>query len=299
MQPVGARPTPLSPPEIAALTRLALSFCLGRGSLCTVTRSISLQLYQPRAAEEYIWYQWRRLSVYLPRIRQPRLHEAVTGQALEASETTQEGAKPTAAQWRLRVSSVHLQVAQRLLYPQPGSSRAFVTADALSLVGVEGMAALWADRGRLVQPRGNPHAQGRLNLSRYDWSSAQAIQQWMRHLTGAEARIAGNPRNPQAPMLFLDHQDVVRLLGNLGDTWMAQARCLQAKFSLRAAQEWSDEMMRERLAAFTPPPTPPLEQMVEEAAGPVPTLRTLRTGRRAPQSPPGTFVPSQAEREAS
>lgn len=290
--PVGAKATPLSPPEIAGLTRLALSFALGRGSVCPVTRSFSLQLYQPHSAEDYIWYQWRRISVFLPKTKPPRLHEALSGTAIDPQEKDDK-----AAQWRLRVSSIHLQVARRLLYPQPNSSQPQITSDALSLLGVEAMACLWADRGRLVQPRGNPHAQGRLNLSRYDWRSAATFQQWIAALAGAHGQVAANPRNPASPMLFFDHQAVTTLIGMMGETWMANASCLKARFQLKAAREWSEQMLGERLAAYTPPPV----DLAEELNRPIiPKLKAMPAGRRAPQLPPDSLVPSaeQAVQEA-
>lgn len=285
------RSYPLSPPETAALTRLVLGFCIGRGSLCLVTRSISLQCYQPRAHEDYSFYQWRRLCQFLPRVHQPRLHENVTGKLIENPEESDD-----AAQWRMRTSSKHFRVAFTLLYPH-GSGRGIqLTSDALSLLGAEAIASLWADRGRLVQGRGQPHVQGRLNLSRYDWGSAGCIAQWIQSLTGACSQIASNPRSKRSPMLFFDHSSIARLLGQLGDTWMAQAGCLRPKFALPAADEFREQLMRERLSSLplNAPPVAlpqtggdPLETM---ATVTLPSLRIKRTRRRAPAAiptPPG------------
>ncbi len=284
---MGRRAAPLSPPEIAGLTRLALSFSLGRGSICVVTRSFSLQLYQPRSAEDYIWYQWRRLAVFLPTIRQPRLHEAVTGLADEDGSLDGK-----AAQWRLRVSSVHLQAAWRMLHPSgpanplQGSNNAplLITPECLSMLGIEAMAALWADRGRLHQPRGNPHAQGRLNLSRYDWASAATIQRWISHLAGADSKLAENPRSSGAPMLFFEHSELAKLLGQMSDTWMAQAGCLERKFRTQESREWSEEMLAQRLSVYMPE-VPEPQEVLNDAGSPVPTLPIRKAGRLVPSLP--------------
>ncbi|MFO0000679.1 MAG: hypothetical protein ACK559_06095, partial [bacterium] len=52
-QPMSQTRARLNPDESAALTRLVLSYCLGRGSICLCSRTYSLQLHQPSAHKEY------------------------------------------------------------------------------------------------------------------------------------------------------------------------------------------------------------------------------------------------------
>ena len=225
----------LSSVESAALTRLVIAYCLGLGSLCYVSRSISLQISHAFNEEEYIHYKWRRLCQFLPRTSAPQLYRL--GRA-------DEGNDESFGQWRLRVGSKHLGVAANLLYPDGTRNGIRLTSEPLELVGAEGIGALWADRGRLHYNRSSSFSQGRLNLSRYDWTSAALIAEWIGTLTGAHGQLLPNPRLPDTPMLFFDHLSVSRLMAVLGDTWMAQAACLKRRFRLRESDALREAQLR-------------------------------------------------------
>jgi len=140
----------LNPDESAALTRLVLSYCLGRGSICLCSRTYSLQLHQPSAHKEYTHYQWRRLRQFLPTTKEPKYHPTGDGKA-------------GTGQWRLRVSSKSFETAFHLLYPDGFR----LSSAVLELLGAEAIGALWADRGRVLMTRGANYCNGRLHLSRY------------------------------------------------------------------------------------------------------------------------------------
>lgn len=205
--------TPLNPDESAALTRLVLAYCLGRGSICLCSRSYSLQLHQPKAHGDYTHYQWRRLRQFLPAIKEPRYHPTGDG----SGET---------GQWRLRVSSLYFETAYRLLYPDGFR----LSSSVLELLGSEAIATLWADRGRVLMGRGAVHCNGRLNLSRFQPEEAELINEWIYRLTGAEGRLQAAPRPPHGPLLSYDSPATEVLIASLGSTWHAQAPCLERKF---------------------------------------------------------------------
>lgn len=202
----------LNPDESAALTRLVLSYCLGRGSICLSSRSYSLQLHQPKAHADYTHYQWRRLRQFLPAIKEPRYHPT------DAAGDT--------GQWRLRVSSKYFETAYNLLYPDGFN----LTSSVLELLGSEAIASLWSDRGRVLMGRGAVHCTGRLNLSRYRLEEAELVGEWIYRLTGAEGRLQASPRSPFGPMLSYDSVATEALIASLSSTWMAQAECLARKF---------------------------------------------------------------------
>ena len=250
--------TVLNPVESAALTRLVLAYCLGRGSLCLCSRSYSLQLHQPRPNMDFTHYQWRRLRQFLPNTRAPRYVP------IKGSETD-----GMAGQWRLRVSSKYFETAFKLLYPDGFK----VSAAVLELLGAEAIASLWADRGRVLVTKGRNYCTGRLNLSRCSFEEAELIAQWIARLTGAGSTLHHGPRSFDAPMLYFDPEATHALLAAVGDTWMAQAPCLQRKFRLPKPQRVLTT--REALAA---------EQLM-----PPPTARSgsslLKPNRRIPQLP--------------
>jgi hypothetical protein len=289
---MAARSVELSSVESAALTRLAIGFCLGRGSICTVTRSLCLQTYQPKALQDYANYQWRRLAAFLPKLAEPKLHEARSGKKLGPDDEPEEGA---CAQWRIRAYSRNFAVAQRLLYPNGTRVGVHLTGDCLSLLGAEAMAALWADRGRLVRVRGAGPLQGRLNLRRYSWGSAAVIQQWINSICGIGAIVARSSYNPTSPMLFMEHRDVCRFLGLLEGTWQAQAHCLQSRFVSTEIDQLKEELLNERLAAAGVPQfhghTAPVNDVIPQLR-----VRTARTGRKAPTLP--VTIPALAEKIA-
>jgi hypothetical protein len=225
----------LSSVESAALTRLVIAYCLGRGSLCYVSRSISLQISHAFHEEDYILYKWRRICQFLPQTTPPQLYRLGRG-----------GAQPDEAfgQWRLRVGSKHFQVASNLLYPDGSANCIRLTSEPLELVGAEGIGALWADRGRIFHNRSSSFSQGRLNLSRYDWSSAALIGEWIGTLTGAHGQLLPNPRLPETPMLFFDHLALARLMDVLGNTWMSQANCLKPRFHLKESDALKEAQLR-------------------------------------------------------
>lgn len=208
----------LTPDESAALTRLVLSYCLGRGSICLCSRSYSLQLHQPQRHADYTAYQWRRLRQYLPNTKEPRYYPT-------------SGAAHT-GQWRLRVSSKYFETAYHLLYPDGLR----LTSAVLELLGAEAIGALWADRGRVLMTKNANFCNGRLGLSRYTFAEAELLHEWIRRLTGADGRVHHSPRDAQAPMLYYDSLATERLVTALRSTWMAQAPCLARKFRLPQRQ---------------------------------------------------------------
>lgn len=219
---MSASRTRLNPDESAALTRLVLSYCLGRGSICLSSRSYSLQLHQPKAHGDYTHYQWRRLRQFLPSIKEPRYYPTADsrGGATSAADGGSTG------QWRLRVSSLSFETAYNLLYPDGFN----LSSSVLELLGSEAIASLWADRGRVLMSRDAVHCNGRLNLSRYRLDEAELINEWIYRLTGAEGRLQASSRPPFGPMLSYDSLATESLIASLGSTWMAQAECLSRKF---------------------------------------------------------------------
>ncbi|MGB7564076.1 MAG: hypothetical protein WBM08_04910 [Prochlorococcaceae cyanobacterium] len=289
---MGRRSAPLSPVETAALTRLAISFCLGRGSLCIVTRSISLQLYHPQRYGDLAFYQWRRICAFLPTCKQPFLHDQATAKRIPTDGADPSAGNPdgTPAQWRLRLSSLHFQVAYRLLYPGGKIMSLQLTPETLSLVGAEGIASLWADRARLIKGRGQPLVQGRLNLSRYSFTSAHTVAQWIAAITTASSIVGKNPAS-DGPMLFFDHEQTIRLLGALEGTWHAQAACLREKFTAPQVSDLQEQLIRERLALVsgTAPRWQEELPMSDEQRGEV-QLRVKK--RRAPAALPQEALPN-------
>lgn len=203
----------LNPDDAAALTRLVLGYCLGRGSVGLASRSYALQLHQPARHETYIRYQWSRLRQFLPGMKPPVF--------ITKDPDRQSG------QWRVRTSSRHFETAHRLLYPDGLK----ITSELLELLGGEAMAALWADRG-WVNRSGEHYIQGRLNLSRFGFADAELLQQWIQRLTGADCRLDHGPRSDRHPMLVFSGQSTRELLQALNRTWMAQAPCLSYKFEV-------------------------------------------------------------------
>lgn len=203
---------PLNPDESAALTRLLLGFCLGKGSLCLYSRSYVLQIGQPKAYSDYAHYQWRRLRQFLPTAKEPKFHPMTNS---------------AGGQWRLRVCSRHFETAYRLLY---GEERMSITSTVLELLGAEAIATLWADRGRILMTRGANYCNGRLNLSRCTFDEAALIHDWIYTLTGTLGRLHHSTRSKDAPMLYYDTEACQQLMQALRQTWMAQSECLAMKF---------------------------------------------------------------------
>lgn len=248
----------LNPDEGAALTRLVLSYCLGRGSICLCSRSYSLQLHQPKRHGDYTAYQWRRLRQYLPTTKEPKYYPT--------SGTSHTG------QWRLRVSSKYFETAFHLLYPDGFH----LSSAVLELLGSEAIGALWADRGRVLMTKRSNYCNGRLNLSRYTFAEAELLYEWIHRLTGADGRVHHNPRDITAPMLYYDSLATERLIHALRGTWMAQAPCLERKF--RTPQRPAHLMPKdsaERLQAEMMMP----QLQTRRSATP---LLQLRKPRRAP-----------------
>jgi hypothetical protein len=275
----------LTADEAAGLTRLALAYCLGKGSISLYSRCYVLQIPHPKQHEDYAFYQWRRLQAFLPTIKPPRL-QAVTNSSDDAG------------QWALRCGSRWFETAWRLLYGVHG--RFEVNPEVLQLLGAEALGSLWADRGRVLMTRGANFCHGRLNLSRYSWESAALIHSWIQLLTGAAGKVHHSPRSVELPMLYYDSDNTERLVRSLSNTWMGGADCLQRKFRLPARRPRQQLELTEALEAqalmpvlpFTPPPVSrPLvrhrRRTVPEAPRPLdpPQIRPAETDR---QSDPGT-----------
>jgi hypothetical protein len=234
----------------------------------------------------YSTYQWRRLCQFLPNCRPPRSHETKTGRPIPDLIPGSAIPPGVQCQWRVRVSSRHFQIAQRLLY-SGGAGPFCVTSDALSLVGGEAMASLWADRGRIVKlrrsKRDQPNCRGRLNLSRYSWDSALTVANWIGALTGARSTVIRNPRNPNSPMLEMEHGELARFLALLSDTWMAQAPELQAKFQLDGLAAFQELLTAQRMAPHMPPMTEQkADAMLRTEDIPSPPIRRIGSSRRVP-----------------
>lgn len=255
---------PLNPDESAALTRLLLGFCLGKGSLCLYSRSYVLQIGQPRNLQDYSLYQWRRIRQFLPTAKEPKLHELTTS---------------AGGQWRLRVCSRHFETAFKLLY---GSGAFMLNSSVLELLGAEAIANLWADRGRILMTRGANYCNGRLSLSRFSFDEAELVHDWIYTLTGAAGRVHHSPRSREAPMLFYDTDACERLMASLSKTWQAQAECLARKFRTPDQRKPSAAATdREALSA---------EMMMPQVLPHRPLLQQ-RKPRRAPGQAPLPDVP--------
>lgn len=213
---MGTRRVHLTPDSSAALTRLVLAYCLGRGGLCLSSRSYALQVHQPLAQRDYVLYQYRRLQQFLPEISPPRFYPD------RSSETSQTG------QWRIRIHSRWFETAYNLLYPDGLQLRSCV----LELLGAEAIAALWADRGWMGLTKAGHYCHGRLSLSRYSFDEAELIGEWISRLTGAGSRLTRSKRSASSPVLIFDWQAAETLMRALDRTWMAQASCLAHKFLL-------------------------------------------------------------------
>lgn len=254
---------PLNPDESAALTRLLLGFCLGKGSLCLYSRSYVLQIGQPKAYSDYAHYQWRRLRQFLPTSKEPRFHPMTNS---------------SGGQWRLRVCSRHFETAYKLLYGS-GNGMA-VSSNVLELLGAEAIATLWADRGRILMTRGDNYCTGRLNLSRCSFDEAALIHDWIFTLTGCMGRLHHSARSREAPMLYYDTDACQQLMAALQKTWMAQAQCLALKFRTPAP-------------AATAAASASAEQLQAEMMMPQVLPRPMAVlQKRQPRRVPGTGVPA-------
>lgn len=250
---MASRKPQLSADDSAALTRLSLAYCLGKGSISLYSRCYVLQIPHPKAHGPYAHYQHRRLAMHMPTIKEPVL------QLVDAN-----GRKGD--QWRLRCGSRWFETAWRLLYDNGNGFR--VTPEILHLLGAEALGSLWADRGRVIMRSGGDHCEGRLNLSRYDWASADLISSWVQLLTGARSSLEHSPASVEMPMLYFDSGNTERLVSQLKSTWMGSADCLALKFRLP---------VRRSGGAGSTGRMPPLSR----AAQPVARLQQ----RRIPQEP--------------
>lgn len=262
--------TVLTADESAALTRLSLAYCLGKGSISLYSRCFVLQIPHPQQQRDYAMYQWRRLATFLPGLKEPQLH---------AVSSKDQGA----GQWRLRCGSRWFETAWRLLYGVHG--RFEVNPEVLQLLGAEALGSLWADRGRVLMTRGANFCQGRLNLSRYSFQSAALVHSWIQLLTGASGKVHHSPRSTELPMLYYDSENTERLIGALANTWMGGADCLARKFRLPEHSSSRHLKTAELLEAqalmpvlpFTPPAAPRLERRPR---------RALPEGAPRPLQPP-------------
>lgn len=271
----GTPRTVLNPYESAALTRLVMSFCLGKGSICLYSRCYVLQIAQPNRAGDYANYQWRRLCQFIPTAKPPRFH--ALGENAAADQAEDRG------QWRLRVTSRWFETAYNMLYPLSGADpetgfRPFrIEQPALELLGAEAIASLWADRGRVV--RGSTSMRGQLNLSRITFEEADLVAAWIGRLTGVNGEVDRNPRNHDAPMLFFEQQELLGLLQTLHPTWMAQAPCLEEKFKPKPVpQSKAPRPSRRHRLGVAQPTT--------AADGPVPGPAERKRNRRIPMPRP-------------
>lgn len=268
----------LNPDEGAALTRLVLSYCLGRGSISLCSRTYSLQLHQPKAHQDYVHYQWRRLRQFLPTTREPRYYPS-------------DGGDGGTGQWRLRVSSKSFETAFHLLYP-----KGFLLSSAvLELLGAEAIAALWADRGRVILTRGAHYCNGRLNLSRYKFEEAELVLEWIARLTGSQGQLHHGPRSTEAPMLYYDSEATENLINAVRSTWMAQAECLERKFKTprRFLRDVIGSERDLRQATLMLPQVRP-----RRASGPL-LQRRESPGRRIPGHPPAPVVTPPVIKQAA
>ena len=272
----GTPRTILNPYESAALTRLIMSFCLGKGSLCLYSRCYVLQIAQPNRAGDYAHYQWRRICQFIPTAKPPRFHPLGPGS---------DGDEDGRGQWRLRITSRWFETAYNMLYPLSGADpetgfRPFrIEQPALELLGAEAIASLWADRGRVL--RGSGVLRGQLNLSRITFEEAELLAAWISRLTGANGEVDRSPRNHAAPMLFLEEDDLLGMLQALRPTWMAQAPCLLSKFQPEPATPSKAVPRRSKRRRLSPPPG-----VGRGPADAVPVLSERKRNRRIPMPRP-------------
>jgi hypothetical protein len=253
-------PARLSWEESAALTRLVIGYCLGRGLLGRPGNSYSLIIHHPFEHEEYALYQWKRLKQFMPKAPEPSFVGSYNPES-----------RPGAGNWRIRVGSKWFETAYKLLYPEGNFQ---ITSSALELIGAEGIGALWADRGRIFPSKRSRGLIGHLHLHRYSWESAQLVHDWIYTLTGATGRIGHSPSAQERPMIRYSPKDVAKLIRAISHTWMAQARCLRDQFHTEEMVRITDED-----PGWTAPPGPP---PVEE--------RRMRRSHVVPQLDPDAWL---------
>lgn len=213
-------PAKMQADEAAALTRLVISYCLGRGLLSRPSGHISFCVHHPPEREDYAHYQWKRMKQLIPNCKEPSYVPSYNPDS-----------RPGGGSWRLRVGSRWFETAWNLLY---SDGYFHVGSHVLELVGAEAIAALWADRGRIQWSRRSKEWIGRLSLLRYPWDSAQMVHDWIYTLTGALGRIGHHPNNHDTPMIHYPQEELVKLLSGLSHTWMAQAPSLEDVFRTQA-----------------------------------------------------------------
>jgi hypothetical protein len=268
------RTIPLTPPDSASLTRLILSYCLGKGSLTPTGRTYSLQVAHPKRELDYSTYQYQRIKAFLPTMKEPYLYAVHDKNGIQ-----------TGIQWRVRVSSKNFETAYNLLY---GSGRYQINSPVLELLGAEAIASLWADRGRVLLTKNGNFCAGRLNLPRCSHDEAQLLHDWIWSLTGAVARVHHSPLSQYTPMLYYENNDVITLMDALRHTWMARATCLEKKFrtprnDLKRPTRASE---RERIAASM------LMPQVLHRKAPQSIMVRRSGGRRVPGLPPERPIPN-------
>ena len=118
----------------AQLTKTALSWCLGRGSLAI------------RGAKRRPWLEIRRDERERPYLSYQlfSLRRAAQGPSDDVRDTlTSKGFYDTE---RIRFTAAGLEAAYQLLYPR---DERFISSDVLNIVGLHGLTALWLDQGKI------------------------------------------------------------------------------------------------------------------------------------------------------
>lgn len=208
----------MSPSEAAALTRLVLSYCLGRGSITAQSRSWVLKINQSSHREAVAAHEWEQLREFLPTIKP---YKWVPGYSDRAA--------PGAGNWQVRVSSRYFETAHNLLY-----SNGFyvIRSSILELLGAEAIAALWADRGELLEAINRKGVLGKLTLNRYDFKGAECVRDWLYTLTGAKTWMSHVSYAPTTPVLEFDRQSMTQLMESIAHTWYAKTPVLRRQFDV-------------------------------------------------------------------
>ena len=212
----------LSPFDASAFTRVVMSFCLGKGTICMYSRSYVLQISQRQNRKDYAFYQARRLRQFLPSVK-PARYQVLGTSAKDPSRHIGE--------WRIRVASRYLLTAYNLLYPQQGEEhRKFViTPPALEALGLEALACLWSDRATVEQKVAGPRA--RLSFGRQSHEEVELLADWCERLTNVRPELAPHRTSVKlGPSLIFKGDGIHTVLEALKTQWHASAPCLHDKF---------------------------------------------------------------------
>ena len=218
----------LSPFDASAFTRVVMSFCLGKGTICMYSRSYVLQISQRQNRKDYAFYQARRLRQFLSAVK-PARYQVLGTSAKDPSKHIGE--------WRIRVASRYLLTAFNILYPQQAEEqRKFViTPPALEALGLEALACLWADRATVERKVSGPRA--RLSFGRQSHDEVELLADWCERLTNVRPELAPHRTSMKlGPSLIFKGDGIYTVLEAMQTQWHASAPCLADKFQLEGVK---------------------------------------------------------------